>query len=474
MISYYTQFILCSALFFSIYQLILQQEKNHQFKRFYLIVSPILSLTIPFLSFEISIADPLLEQTSAVITEEPFFVNANTILFLEQEATQLAIFTWENLLVITYFIVSFVLFIRFLVANWLIMRNIQKAEIKEFGSAQLVLHKQATLPYSYLNYIFISRKAYQEGLIDREVLEHELAHVKQRHSLDLLLIELLLVVFWINPLFFLFRNAIKLNHEFLADEAVIRKHPHIHHYQRLLLSYLAIANDLEPSKLLSSSFNYFKTKKRLEMMTKKSHTSRILLKQFMMIPVVLAAILLFSKHSFAQSIKQENTSIDKAKKTNLSAVDLQEAFDQIVKTYIKSNAEGKSIFFLNFSTEDRIRLIELYQSMSSTQQAKQRIKVVRVMPLEAKTPSSQTFEQWKNASRYGVWIDGKRVSNSTLNQYKSTDISNFWVSKLYKNATNYGKHEYQLDLTSKKAFDAENIRRESNMIYRLVPNVSKK
>jgi beta-lactamase regulating signal transducer with metallopeptidase domain len=85
-----------------------------------------------------------------------------------------------------------------------------------------------------------------------------------KHSLDILLIETLKVLFWFNPIFIFYKKAIQLNHEFLADEKVVKSHNDVPFYQNLLISK-ANAN---PTYYLASNLNYSVTKKRLIMMTK--------------------------------------------------------------------------------------------------------------------------------------------------------------------------------------------------------------
>lgn len=81
----------------------------------------------------------------------------------------------------------------------------------------LVLLKDDVLPFTFLNYFFVSQKQYNESALEPEILEHELAHIQQRHSCDILFIEILKCVFWFNPILVLYKKAIELNHEFLAD-----------------------------------------------------------------------------------------------------------------------------------------------------------------------------------------------------------------------------------------------------------------
>ena len=95
---------------------------------------------------------------------------------------------------------------------------------------------------------------------------HELVHVNQKHTIDILFIEVLKVFFWFNPLFIFYKKAIQLNHEFLADEEIVKTYNNVPFYQNLLLQKGIGTQTI----YLASNLNYLVTKKRLIMMTKST------------------------------------------------------------------------------------------------------------------------------------------------------------------------------------------------------------
>jgi len=115
-----------------------------------------------------------------------------------------------------------------------------------------------------LKHIYSNKEEYESGAIKHAVLLHEATHVRQLHSLDILFISLLQVVGWINPLYYIFRHLIQINHEYLADEIVTSHTQNIQHYQTLLLDCIEYQNHNQ----LASNINFLITKKRLQMMTK--------------------------------------------------------------------------------------------------------------------------------------------------------------------------------------------------------------
>ena len=124
--------------------------------------------------------------------------------------------------------------------------------------------KEQVEPHAFLNYIFINKEDYKT--LPRELLDHELAHVRQLHTFDLFIMEIAKVIFWFNPLIHFYKNAIRLNHELLADRYVIKRHKDHSQYQSLLLSHL----EKRAENPLSSHFNYLFIQKRLLMMKNQS------------------------------------------------------------------------------------------------------------------------------------------------------------------------------------------------------------
>ncbi len=144
--------------------------------------------------------------------------------------------------------------------------KIKSNPIVKYKNANLVLVDEKTLPHTFLNSIFINFDDYNNRNIEDELYTHELVHVTQKHTLDILFIEFLKVIFWFNPLFILYKKAIQLNHEFLADEEIVKTYNNVPFYQNLLLQ----KSSEQQTIYLASNLNYLVTKKRLIMMTKST------------------------------------------------------------------------------------------------------------------------------------------------------------------------------------------------------------
>ncbi len=280
------------AVLLAMYFLILEREKMHQFNRFYLLSSLLFSFVIPFITIEIIQEIPQPQTTPTIIP----MTGETSMPIIEDSINYWLIAAWS-----LYGIITLALLLRFVVNIWKLNARTKSNSIINYKNAKLVLLQEQTLPYTFLNYIFINEKDYHNRKIEAELYTHELIHVNQKHTLDILFIEILKVIFWFNPIFIFYKKAIQLNHEFLADEKVVESHNNVPFYQNLLLSK-ANAN---PTYYLASNLNYSVTKKRLIMMTKTASNSRALLKKGMLIPVLTALVFSLCAKVVAQETSQK-------------------------------------------------------------------------------------------------------------------------------------------------------------------------
>ena len=278
----------------AVYYLFLEKEKIHVFNRFYLLFSLVFSMVIPFITIEV-----IQEITQPTVNPGNIQILQGSAVILE-DTNYLAIGLWS-----LYAVVTLVLAFRF-ISNIIKISSKMKSNTPiEYKNAKLILVPEKTLPHTFLNTIFINETEYNNREIEAELYTHELTHVTQKHTLDILFIELLKTVFWFNPIFIFYKKAIQLNHEFLADEKVVTSYNNVPFYQSLLLSK---ANENQ-TFYLASNLNYLITKKRLLMMTKTTSKTEALLKKAMLIPVVTALLFLLCTKVVAQetNVKKETT-----------------------------------------------------------------------------------------------------------------------------------------------------------------------
>lgn len=402
-----TDFLIKSTIplvtFLLVYFLLLEKEKMHVFNRFYLLFSLIFSLVIPFITIEVA------EEITTPITQNSIIqINQESVVFVE-EINYLPIIIWS-----IYGLVTFLLAIRF-------MRNILKinSRIKsnariDYKNAKLVLLKEKVLPHTFFNFIFINETDYINRKIETELFSHELTHVTQKHTFDVLFIEILKTIFWFNPIFIFYKKAIQLNHEFLADEKVVVKHNNVSFYQNLLLSK-AICN---PICHLTSNLNYSLTKKRLIMMTKTTSQTKAIFKQIALIPFIFGLVFLLCFKTIAQ---ESNIIVETQPQTKENPTN-----DRRDEYYA-----GVRIIFKDCSKKTIID--KQYEELTSEEKDKYLPAYVPT-PFIEKSPSKNEFADFKNAEKYAIWIDGKHNLNSELSKYSVSDFVYFSGSSVKKNA----------------------------------------
>ena len=129
-----------------------------------------------------------------------------------------------------------------------------------------------------------------------------------------------------------------------------------------------------------------------------------------------------------------------------------------VKTKRSKDGRAKSFFINQPSDIDYNRLESIFKLMSKTQQADQEFSIrPPFKPSPKTTPTEKEFESYKNPKIYGVWIDDKKVNNKVLNEYKASDFSQVFISKLYLNAqkTIGYKYKYQLGLETHEYYETD-------------------
>lgn len=294
MILYLIKAVACSAIFIAVYHLFLEREKMNQFNRFYLLGTVLLSMLIPLITVEIT-SDTKLVQT--ILPPVP-----QTILPTEAlSPVTTGSSTLPAFLTVFYILVAALLFFRFLKNLLTVHRNIRKHNSTVLDNAQLVVLKEPIVPHTFLNHIFIN----EQDLTNTQILTHELTHFRQRHSLDILFIELVHCVMWFNPFLILYKKSIRLNHEFLADESVLNHHKNVSGYQQLLLNTLTKFNTTG----IASSFNHSITKKRFTMMTTMQNKKRSAVKILLAILILGATSAFFSNKVYSQSSDDQGKNV---------------------------------------------------------------------------------------------------------------------------------------------------------------------
>ncbi len=279
MIVYILKSSLSLIILFGLYWFLLRKEKLFEFNRFFLVLSVVFSLLVPFISIPVNFQttpglenfipayDNVIPEISTPDNIVPGDVNISQP-YVEKGTSVINI----SAILLALYISGVILFlIRFLRNIYIIIRRTKSSEKISFKGYRIVLTNDKTDPCCFFSSIYLNRDDYLNGRIDKELLDHELEHAKQSHTIDIILIELVKIFYWFNPVHILYDRAIRINHEYLADDGVISDKSDIKSYAEVLLSFITGRRNMS----LTSGSNHSFTKMRLMMMMKPGSGSFI-------------------------------------------------------------------------------------------------------------------------------------------------------------------------------------------------------
>jgi TonB family protein len=238
---------------------------------------------IPSSNFDalLSMADqPYLEMTSELVTEH----SAATI-------------PWVHIVFGGYFLGSLLFFARFIYGLRKIYRIYSNGDKIKNENHLLVKGKNTAHAFSFFNILFIGNE-YEHGAY-QQIINHELGHVKGRHSIDIIFVELLNILFWFSPFIYWYKKAIRITHEYIADHQVI-SNGNKTDYGRLLISHAHSNTFADFANFIFRS----PLKTRIQMMYSKRTGKTGILKYFSILPLTLFILLFFSNTSIKAELNQ--------------------------------------------------------------------------------------------------------------------------------------------------------------------------
>jgi len=274
------------AAFYLLYKLLLQNTTFYHANRYFLVSSIIVAFCIPFIQFGF-LKPPLMAIEQIQVSEVPQqFVEVT-------EVEQAKVWTINDYLLYGYLTLAIGLAIKFLFAISKIIMLYFKHEKHELGKYTLVELPAEHAAFSFFNVLFIHPNMAKNNA----VLTHEMIHIKQKHSLDIILLELLKIVCWFNPVVYLMKRDLTLLHEYIADESTTAKDISKHEYAMFLIENSMAS--YSPS-LVNQFFNQSILKSRINMLNKEKTANWARLKYLLAAPLGLG-LLCASTLSFSKS-----------------------------------------------------------------------------------------------------------------------------------------------------------------------------
>ena len=295
---------ICLVGFYLFYRLLLSRETFHRFNRIALLSILLLSCLLPLVEVTV---EKQTEVHQTMMTLEQWLMLAdmmNAESTAELQAEEVTV-TWIQVALLVYLVG--ILFFAFrngysLLKLGGLLRSGRKEQLEKYTGGKekviLIVHDRDIAPFSWMKYIVISQKDLDEN--GREILIHELAHIQNRHSWDLLVADICIFFQWFNPASWLLKQELQNIHEYEADETVIEKGVDAKQYQLLLIKK-AVGTRLYS---MANSFNHSKLKKRITMMLKEKSNPWAKLKYLYILPVAAIAVTAFARPEISETAEE--------------------------------------------------------------------------------------------------------------------------------------------------------------------------
>ncbi len=279
---------ICLAFFYLVYWIFLKKETFFNLNRFFLVSSIGFSLIIPLIRISSPFTSrPLLERTYASGASGP------------GAGLQSGSLGVADILLLIYFTGVGFLLLRFGFKLLLVFLMIRKNGVQRYNGLKVVFIERNCSPFSFFNYVFVNRSNVSDDDFQR-IISHEMIHIKQYHSLDLLILELLTIYQWFNPFVWPYKGSLKETHEYLADDAVIAQGCSAAKYQLLIFEQHVGAKLFE----FANNFNQSQIKRRITMLTRGKSKRWAKLKMLTMLPIICLLVFAFADSKAAAKSPQ--------------------------------------------------------------------------------------------------------------------------------------------------------------------------
>ena len=280
---YLLKVVIYSGILFGYYHIALRNKRFHYYNRFYLLMSVVLSLLLPFLQLEIwqwkSNNRQVIDLASIMITNksEPEGIRHSFSL------------SGSDFILFSYIFIAACLLFSFASGLLNIIRMRKQYPSEKVGDVLFINTDLPQAPFSFFKNLFWKNSIDVSDETGRQIFRHELAHIEQKHSSDKLFLQITTLLFWLNPFYWLIQKELSLIHEFIADEKAI-DNKDAEAFALMLLQSQFGKNSFLPLQ----SFYYSPIKRRLRMLTSSSKTSHSYARRILALPVLSLCILLFA------------------------------------------------------------------------------------------------------------------------------------------------------------------------------------
>jgi bla regulator protein blaR1 len=299
MVHYIFQIAVFQLFFLLTYDVFFKKETFFNWNRAYLLITPMLSFILP--SIKIDGFKDVVPQQFVIKLPEVVLGNeqANNINVISESIENNQPLSTLPILEIIYYLGIVIALSIFIVKVFKILAIILKNPKQKSEKTILISVINSSSAFSFFNYIFLGDYIKEDE--KTTILKHELTHVKQKHTLDLLFFEVLRIVFWFNPLVYMYQNRTMVLHEFIADAHAVKHQEKSHYYQNLLSQVF----NTKSISFINLFFKQSLIKKRIVMLQKSKSKQIHLVKYALLIPIVFGMLIYTSSAQNAYSSKKE-------------------------------------------------------------------------------------------------------------------------------------------------------------------------
>lgn len=385
------------ALFYLCFYFFLKKETFFQHNRRFLLIGLVIALVFPLIVIPIYIPiEPI------VIPETIYAINENTTNTIADIQSE-SVFEWASLISVLYAVGLFVLCIQFLFQfSSLILLLIRNPKNKD-GIYTYVIVENKISPFSFFKWIVYNPENYDTDELQL-ILIHEKVHANQMHSIDILFTQLACVIFWFNPMMWLYRKEVRQNLEYIADFKTQTISKNEKEYQHLLLKTSVVNHNIS----ISNNFYNSLIKERIVMLKKSRSNKKKQLRYLLIIP--LLAGLLMSMNTKEIYVESENSAFISNEGT--PKVHEEKAHKAILKpdNLIKKDIKG----YKNKSSD--------YKKSEISKKTKPSKSKKKALPTKSKTIAMAAPKKIKEksplASDISITLITKNTTDSELDEIK--------------------------------------------------------
>ena len=287
---YFLQVFIASGILWLYYHLFLRNHRFHQYNRFFLLLSTVLSLVIPLLTIDIyfpaSQNIPAVYQVMAEVRASDV-IDVNSSSFIGR----------ESVIQFIFWIITGLLFIRLFLSLLHIMQLKRNHPSEKLQNILFINTQEKGTPFSFFRWLFWNKKIKIDSPAGQKIFRHELFHIQQMHTWDIICLELLTTIFWINPFFHLVKKETKAIHEFLADQFAAGRD------NKWEYAELLVMQTLQTRQRLVNPFFHNQIKRRIAMITNSSKSSYQYLRKLMVLPLGIFIVTIVAVNCTSKDIK---------------------------------------------------------------------------------------------------------------------------------------------------------------------------